>query len=472
MSDREGGRAVTRARTGTSRGPSGRGARAAARALEAGGVRAVALAMVDNAGVTRVKCIPVARFEEAARLGIGLSTVFSVFLVDDLITSSPGIEGPSGDLRLLPDPAAAVALAAQPGWGWAPVDQYEQDGSIWPACGRSFLRRMAAALGRRGVELRGAYEVEWFLGEPDEPDPVPSHRGPGYSAIVLTPRDAFALDLLDALEAEGLGPQQFHPEYSIGQFEVSVIQRDALGAADANLLVRQTIRGVAHRHGLVASFSPVVFPGAVGNGQHAHFSLWDRRGRNLFTGGRGPLGMTSRAEAFTAGVLAELPALTGVLCPSVVSYQRLRPHRWAGAFACWGPENREAALRFITGMVGGRDRSTNMELKSMDPSANPYLALGSVIAAGVAGIDLGLTLPEPTTADPASLSARERKALGIERLPASLGEAIAKAERSSVLREAMGDLLFDAFLATRRAELANFKDRSDEEVVRAHRWRY
>lgn len=440
--------------------------------LASAGVGAVALAMVDNAGVTRVKCVPVSRLEEAARSGIGLSTVFSVFLVDDFITSAPGLEGPSGDLRLMLDPDACVPLAAQPGWAWAPVDQYDQEGRVWPACGRSFLRRMVEALSRRGLELSGAFEVEWFLGRMDEPDPVPAHRGPGYSAIALTPHSDLARDLAEALDAEGLGVQQIHPEYSPGQFEVSVARRDAVGAADANLLVRQTIRGVAHRHGLAASFAPVVMAGAVGNGAHVHLSLWDGEGRNAFVGGRGPLGMTEQGEAFVAGILAELPALTAVTCPSMVSYLRLRPHNWAGAYACWGPENREAAVRFVAGMAGGRATSTNIEVKSVDAAGNPYLVLGSIIAAGLAGIEAGLSLPEPTTADPGALPDDERERLGIERLPSSLEEAIARLEKSVVLRSAMGDFLFEAFLATRKAELERFRGADEVELVRTHRWRY
>ncbi|MFB3739270.1 MAG: glutamine synthetase, partial [Candidatus Velamenicoccus archaeovorus] len=187
------------------------GAAAAARRLAAAGVEAVALPYVDNAGVTLVKCIPLHRFEEAARFGIGLSPVFSVFLVDDSITSSTHIAGPTGDTRLVPDPAGAVALAASPGWALAPVDQREQDGGAFPACSRTFARRMLERLAEHGLELRGSYEVEFFLGRRQppgpagEPDPVPAHTGPAYGAIVLADVEPFATDLLRALEAQGTG---------------------------------------------------------------------------------------------------------------------------------------------------------------------------------------------------------------------------------------------------------------------------
>ena len=429
-------------------------------------------------GVTRVKVVPVRRFEEVSRSGVGLSNAFSVFLVNDTMTSAPGIEGPAGDTRLIPDPASAVALAASPGWAMAAVDQRDQDGNAWPPCGRSFARRMLERLHDAGFELRGAYELEFFLGwrtragEPDEPDPTPSHQGPGYSAPVLVDQEPFAGDLIRALEAQGTGVMQFHPEYSTGQFELSVPHKAGVALADTNLIARHTIRAVARAHGMAVSFSPVVFAGLVGNGDHLHFSLWDRRGRNAFHGGDGPEGMTRQAESFAAGILASLPAIVGISCPSVVSYLRLQPHRWSGPWACWGPENREAGLRFVSGMTGDRPREANLEIKPVDGSANPYLALGAIVAAGLDGLERDLRLPDPVTVDPGSMSATARRKGKVTQLPSSLGAAIEELERSTVLREAMGDMLFDSFVATRRGELQAFEDMDDEAVARVHRWRY
>jgi glutamine synthetase len=182
--------------------------------------------------------------------------------------------------------------------------------------------------------------------------------------------------------------------------------------------------------------------------------------------------MTRQAEAFAAGILAELPALTAITAPSVASYQRLQPHRWSGPWAVWGRENREAALRFVTGMVGSRPESANLELKSMDNSANPYLALGAILAAGLNGLERELALPDPVLDDPASIPASKRRPMGIKQLPSSLTKAIAELERSSVIREAMGDVLFEAFLATRRGERDVYETMDPVEMVRAHRWRY
>jgi glutamine synthetase len=437
----------------------------------------VALPFVDPAGVTLVKTVPVHRFEEAVRFGIGLSPVFSVFLFDDNITSSPHIHGPAGDTRLMPDPLATIPLNASPGWALSPVDQLDQEGEEYPACPRTFARKAIDRLAAQGLEIRGGYEVEFFLGRrtftPDgEGDPVPAHNGPAYGSIALVDVEPFATSLIGALETQGTGVMQFHPEYSTGQLELSVPHGSGISIADTNLVVRHTIRAVGRTHGFAASFAPVVWAGLVGNGAHLHLSIWDRRGRNLFDGGRGPEGMTRDAEAFTAGILDALPALTAITAPSVVSYQRLQPHRWSGPWAVWGRENREAALRFVTGMVGSRAQAANLEVKSMDPAANPYLALGAIVAAGIDGLERQLSLPQPILDDPADLHEQERQRLGIRQLPASLGEAIKEVEGSSMLRRAMGDVLFDAFVATRRAERDAYEDMDPVDAVRAHRWKY
>jgi glutamine synthetase len=253
--------------------------------------------------------------------------------------------------------------------------------------------------------------------------------------------------------------------------EISVAPSDPVGAADTSVLVRQTIRALAATHGMRASFSPVVIAGHVGNGGHVHFSLW-RDGANLFAGGTGQYGMSETGEAFVAGVLAELPALVAVGSPSVPSYLRLIPSHWAGAFACWGRENREAAIRFVTGMVGTRETAANTEVKCFDLSANPYLVTGAVIAAGLAGVERNLRLPEEVTVDPGVLSEEDLTASGAQRLPRTVEEALSHLEKSDVLRDAMGPMLFGPFAAVRRAEAEAFAGQEPEEIVAAHRWRY
>jgi glutamine synthetase len=432
-------------------------------------VTAVALAWVDNAGITRVKAVTPAMFEHAAGWGVGMSPVFDVFVVNDSITTSKHIGGPAGDLRLIPDLDRVTVLAGQPRWAFAPVDRYTQQGQVHAACQRSFARRSRDAAREVGLTLQMSFEVEWALGTEDDGHFRPACTGPAYGMTRVIELSDYCSDLIGALQAQGLAVEQFHPEYAAGQLEVSVAASDPLGAADDNVLVRQTIRAVSARHGWQASFAPSVVAGTVGNGGHVHLSVW-RNGQNLLAGGPGRQGLTAEGEAFAAGILAELPALVAVGAPSVASYLRLVPSHWAGAFQCWGLENREAAVRLVTGSAGEQDTRANIEIKCFDLAANPYLLAGSLIAAGLAGLRSGATLPPETSGDPADLAPEELDSRGIRRLPQSLTEAAGELERSTIIREALGDPLCEAFLAVRRAEAELFADASPDEVVAQTRW--
>jgi glutamine synthetase len=446
-------------------------ARVAAARLSAEGVLGVALGYIDNAGLHRVKGVPVRRLEHAARHGVGMSPVFDTFLVDDSATTGRYLGGPSGDLRLFPDLDRLVRLAAQPGWAWAPVDRYQQDGSPHPCCQRQFARRQVERAAEQGLELRAGYEVEWVTVRKDGDDLItpPSYPtdGPAYGMHRLTDLSDYLRDVLQALAEEELTVLQIHPEYSPGQFELSLAPEDPVGAADTAVLVRATVRAVSEQHGLRASFAPVVEAGGVGNGGHLHLSLW-RDGQNLGHGGPGPYGLTAEAESFFAGVLEELPALLALGAPSPASYLRLVPSHWAGAFRCWGHENREAALRIVTGGQGEAEQGANAEVKCVDQAANPYLVAGAVIAAGLAGIEAGSKLPPETLGDPAHLDPGEAP----PRLPHSLGEALDAFRGSTVLREALGETAHDTVCAVREAEIALFDGRTPQEIVAATRWRY
>ena len=445
------------------------GALAATLARE--GVDGVALAYVDNAGVTRVKGVPVGGLAHAAGWGVGMSPVFDVFCVDDSITAGRLAGGPTGDLRLHPDLDRVVRLAAQPGWALAPVDRCTQEGAEHPGCQRSFARRLQEQAVDAGLDVRMGFEIEWALGSDEGERFRPACSGPAYGMTRIVELSDYCRDLLTALAAESVQVLQLHPEYGAGQFEVSAAPLDPVGAADQVLLVRETIRAVSRRHGLAASFAPAVVPGLVGNGQHLHLSL--RRGdANLLAGGTGPYAMTTEGESFLAGVLEALPALCGIGAPSVASQVRQVPSHWAGVYRCWGRENREAALRLVTGSTGETDTAANVELKCCDGSANPYLLVGAVLAVGLASLDKGLTLPPEVTGDPAAAEPAVLQRLGVGRLPESPQASLTALEDSDLLRQAMGEWLFDAFTAVRRAEIELFAGRSPEQVVAASLWRY
>ncbi|SEG54499.1 L-glutamine synthetase [Thermomonospora echinospora] len=444
-------------------------ARAAARELAARQIVAVALTWVDTAGITRVKTVPVTRLEHAAAWGVGVSPVFDAYLADDTVIAGRYAGSPVGDLRLHPDLDRLTILGAPAGWAWAPADRYDQDGAAHPQDARALLRGQAARLTAQGLAARAAFEIEWAVSQGPGEEFVPAARGPAYGMTRIVELPEYLLDVLGSLAAAGVEVEQLHPEYAAGQYEVSVAAEDPVGAADTSVLVRQTIRAVTIRHGMRASFSPKVVADGVGNGFHVHLSLW-RDGADLMAGGSGPYGMRAEAEAFAAGVLARLPALLAVGCPTVASYLRLVPSQWSGPFACWGLENREAALRFVTGPAGQRSRAANFEVKCFDAAADPYLLLTVLLAAGRDGLAGGARLPDPVNVDPASLDEAERAARHVARLPSSLAEAVAAFESDPVLREALGEPVAGTVVDVRRGEIARFEGAAPEEIAARTRW--
>lgn len=436
-------------------------------------VHGVVLSWVDTAGINRIKTVPLRRLSTVTAWGAGMSPVFDSFLADDSIVRTEDLGGPVGDLRLIPDLDGLVALAGQPGWAWAPVDRITQDGDPHPACTRTRLRRLTGQAAQAGFSLKAAIEIEFALGTQDAPagEFVPACTGPAYGMTRLIELSDFAAALLAALDGQKVEVEQLHPEYSCGQFEVSVAAADPVTAADRSVLVRQTIRAVAARHGLRVSFAPTVRPGGVGNGGHVHLSLW-RDGANLHTGGTGRYGLSAEAEGLAAGILAELPALAALATPSPSSFLRLQPSHWAGVYGCWGRENREAAVRLITGMTADPDGPANLEVKCADLAANPYLLLSGLLAAGQDGIGRGRSLPEEVTDDPSTLGDAELARLGVSRLPLSISQALKEFAGSSVLTQALGPRLTDAVIAVRRAEAERVAGLDDEAIAAAYRWVY
>lgn len=433
------------------------------------GVSMVATTFVDNAGITRVKSVPLDRLPQLAAWGVGASTSFDYFRFDDWLAAPPGGTAPVGDLRVIPDLRRLVPLAAQPGWAWAPGDRYRQDGDPHERCSRLLLQRLVDDAAADRLEIKAAFEIEWVVSAGDGEDFVSAAVGPAYGMTRLVAVSDYARDLIEALSAEGIRVEQFHPEYAVGQLELSVPAESPVDAADTAVLVRSTIRAVGQRYNYRTSFSPKVEAEGVGNGGHVHLSVW-RDQQNLMAGGTGPYGLASVGEAFAAGILNHLPALLAIGSPSVASYLRLVPSHWAGVYACWGLENREAALRMITGSAGSSDWAANLEVKCVDLTANPYLLLAGLLAAGSAGVAGGARLPDPAEVDPAVLSAEELEKRGIRRLPTSLRESTDALVADAVLRDALGSALIDSVVAVRESEIEKFAAASAEEVVRALRW--
>jgi glutamine synthetase len=328
------------------------------------------------------------------------------------------------------------------------------DGEPAAVCQRSFLKRQTARLGERGAVLEASFENEFTLAVPlDDGSFRPVDESLCFSTIGMAASQDYVEALADALERQEIVLEQYYAELGHGQQEISTGHAPALHAADEQILVRETIRGVAAQLGYVASLAPKSWPEAAGNGGHIHFSLWSEDGsRNLFHDSSRPDRLSDAARHFIAGVLSHLPGLCGLTAPSFNSYQRIVPQYWAGAFTAWGHDNREAPVRVPSVFAGMEEASTNAELKSADATCNPYLALGGLIAAGLDGLERNLEPPEPVAVDPATIPDSERETRGIHRLPETQQEALAALEADDVLTTALGPVLAESYLAVRRSE--------------------
>jgi glutamine synthetase len=372
-----------------------------ARRVDEAGLRLVRFLWCGNDGTVRAKASGRHGLEGRLEAGIGLTVAMQAMSGLDQLQPVEGM-GPVGEVRLVPDLATFRVLPYAPSSGALLTDHVGLDGEPAPVCQRSFLKRMEARLAERGLSLRAAWENEFSLATRVDGAYVPVDGALCFSTIGMTASQAYVDELVAALEAQGIPLEQYYAELGHGQQEISTRHAPALEAADEQLLVRETIRGVASRRGLVASLAPKPWPDTAGNGGHVHFSLWEGE-RNRFHDPGRPDGLSADARAFLAGALEHLPGLCGLTAPSFNSYHRIVPQFWAGAFTCWGHDNREAPLRVPSVFRGAEEASTNAELKACDASCNPYLALGGLVAAGLDGLERGLDLPEPVSVDPATI---------------------------------------------------------------------
>jgi glutamine synthetase len=423
----------------------------------------------DHGGIIRGKAATAPMLPARMVTGIGHTVAMMAMSMLDHLQPVDGM-GPVGEVRIMPDPATFVPLPYAPGAGAMLADQVLPSGEPWDGCARTYLKQAIEAATAEGYAVTAAFEPEFTLGRraadsdggPDRL--VPNDDSLCYSATGFHLAHDFAMDLLGALTAQGLRPEHYYPELGHGQQEMTLRYAPALRAADNHVLYREAVRGTAFRRGMWASLAPKPIPDQAGNGAHLHISL-----RDVGPGGElGPTpvfydaadqyGLSATGYHFIGGLLAHLPALVALTCGSVNSYRRLVPQMWSSAYTVYGMDNREAAVRICSPMSDDRAKSVNLELKPSDSSANPYLALGAVIHAGLDGIRRKLDPGEAVNVDPAVLSDTERSALGARRLPESLGAALDALEADELLMESLGDLRRRAYLAVKRSDVAAFAD--------------
>lgn len=409
--------------------------------------------IVTPAGLTLAKAVPAGRAGAFADPGLGASPVWHAFAIDQAGIVFSDAFSVVGDERVRIDPQALCLI--DDGLAWAPGAFFDQDGNPIPACSRGTLTRIESRLAAAGLTAQIGHEIEFLLVGPAG-DRLPGDLWAQYGLAGVLEHEGFVRDSIAALTAAGVAVEQFHPEYGVNQFELSLAPRTPVAAADQLILTRILISRVARRHGFRVSLSPVPFAGSVGNGAHQHFSLW-RAGQPVFSGGAGPHGLTDEGAAAIGGIVRALAQAELVLCGSIVSGLRMKPGNWAGAYACWGTENREAAVRFLPA-THGNPRGANVEVKIVDPSANPYFASAAILGLALDGIETHAPLPQEITVDPRDLSAQQRAAAGVAALSGKQSEAIAALDDSDRMRAILGDDAVDALIAVRRYETDNYAD--------------
>jgi glutamine synthetase len=367
------------------------------------------------------------------------------------------------DLLLVPDPATLSILPWRPGPGrvirfYCDIHNPDHSGFLFDS--RSVLKNLIRRSENNGYVCQVGAECEFYLFKTDENgDPIetPLDQG-GYMDISpLDKGENIRREICLSLKEMGLKPEASHHEQGPGQNEIDFRFSDALTCADHFLTFKSVVKAIAMRNGLFASFMPKPIPDAPGNGMHVNLSLC-RNGMNAFS--RTSDHLTAVAEHFIAGILARIPEITVFLNPLINSYDRLGVFE-APRYVSWSHQNRSQLIR-IPAAAGEKVR---MELRSPDPSLNPYLAFALILAAGLDGIENEMTLPPPVDLDLLSPSCQ---ADSLAALPSSLGEAIGLAKSSSFVRSVIGSELLSVYLAEKEAEEAAFrKSESPEAFYRA-----
>jgi glutamine synthetase len=444
-------------------------------AAQQAGVKLIRFEYCDVSGVARTKAIHAGQLEHKLREGVNLTRAqMSISLLEDVVDIA-GME-PVGEIRLVPDPDTFTVLPWANSSASVLCDQWGHDRRDWGACPRSYLKSVIARAAGLGITVQASFENEYYLAREENgrylPFDVPGHT-PVYSSIGHDLNADLMVETTDALLAQGMIVEQAINEYGAGQQEISIRHADALRAADNQMKFRDTVRGVALRHGLLASFAPKPFPEQIGSGAHIHFSLWDAGGgQNLLYAPDADRGLSQLGRHFIAGVAEHLPALVALTAPSYNSYRRLTPQAWASATTAWGFDNKEAALRVVSPFYGREEQSYNIEFKTSDASANPYLSLGALIACGLDGIERGADPGLPCEQDPARLPAGELARHGVRPLPATMGAALDELEKDELLLATMPDLLARCYLAVRRSEDAAFSAGDLDFEIRNHFYRF
>lgn len=412
----------------------------------------------DLSGLLRGRSVPKERRKMA--LAHGLPWVpgnFSIGPTNVIPADNPF--GQQGEIRLLPDQDAMLALPAygdKPAFDVVLCDARLHDGSPWPYCPRSALKTAIARLkSEAGLTMKVGFEHEFSV------KGLNQLAHPAYSVASGRAVAALAEQVMRMLAKSGIALEQFQAEYGMDQFEIASTVADPLTAADRVVLTQEAIRDGARQFGLHASFIPKPAPNAAGNGVHIHFSLY-RNGKPV-TAEKDWL--TDVSGPFVQGILDHAESVVPFTCLSANSYLRLRPNSWVGPYACAGLRNREAMIRVVPRQAdaAGRHPDASLEYRASDGTANAYLALAALIGAGLDGLKRKKT-PVNIAKNPELLGSKERKRLGLRLLPQSLPDAL-KAFDAKTASSWLGAELVEAYLSCRREDMRQFCSISDADAA-------
>ncbi|MDR1836167.1 MAG: glutamine synthetase family protein [Treponema sp.] len=370
------------------------------------------------------------------------------------------------DMFLFPDPATLVVLPWRPGPGRVIrfyCDIKNPGGSTFSHDGRLVLKQAVQRAGEMGYSCKIGAECEFYLfktGENGEPSGVTLDRG-GYLDIApLDKGEDIRREICLTLEEMGIMPETSHHEQGPGQNEIDFKSSDALACADSLQTFKSTVKAIASRNGLFASFMPKPIADAPGSGMHINLSL-SQNGQNIFKNVSN--GHSDIAESFIAGILSRTPEITLFLNPLANSYERLGKLE-APKYVSWSHQNRSQLVR-IPAASGEKVR---MELRSPDPSLNPYLAFALIIAAGLDGVENKTSLPPAVDAD--LYAANESATKNLTLLPDSLDKAIALAEKSGFIKSVIGDEMLLKYLHIKKAEAGDFAFAKDKAAFYKERY--
>jgi glutamine synthetase len=334
-------------------------------------------------------------------------------------------------------------------------DIYEPDGTPYKGDPRWALKRNLKKAQDLGYTLYVGPELEYFYFKSAEGKPEILDKG-GY--FDLTPLDVateLRRETILTLEALGIHVEYSHHEVAPSQHEIDLRYDDALTMADHAMTYRLVVKEVAMKHGVYATFMPKPIFGQNGSGMHTHQSLF-KGTKNAFFDPKDEFHLSKLAKSYIAGILHHSKEITAVTSQWVNSYKRLVPGYEAPVYISWARRNRSALVR-VPMYKPGKEKATRIEYRSPDPACNPYLAFAVMLAAGLKGIEKGYELPPPVEEDIYEMSAADRKKHGIESLPGSLSEAIQYAEQSELIRETLGDHIFEKFIENKKIEWDQYR---------------